>query len=193
MPLPAQLLTTKLYLPPVRPNRVPRPRLIERLNTPRPLTLIAAPAGFGKTTVVSEWHAETGQAIAWLSLDEDDNDPTRFISLVVAALQTLKCGSRRNCTQPASIAAAATAQTDPDDSAQRPGLNRRTVCARVGRLPCDHRSTNPRRADLHTRSLAIPDASGNNQPGRPAVSTRPPARPGSIDRTPSRRLALHAR
>jgi LuxR family maltose regulon positive regulatory protein len=87
------LLTTKLYIPPVRPKLVPRPRLIERLNegprSRRKLTLVSAPAGFGKTTLVSEWVAGCGRPAAWLSLDEGDNDPTRFLTYLVAALQTI--------------------------------------------------------------------------------------------------------
>jgi LuxR family maltose regulon positive regulatory protein len=85
------LLTTKLYIPPVRPELVPRPRLIERLNAGlhRKLTLISAPAGFGKTTLLSEWVAGCGRPVAWLSLAESDNDPTRFLAYFIAALQTL--------------------------------------------------------------------------------------------------------
>ena len=86
------LLLTKLYIPPPRPKIVLRPRLIERLNEgfcTRKLTLISAPAGFGKTTLVSEWVAGCGRPVAWLSLDEGDNDPTRFLTYLVAALQTI--------------------------------------------------------------------------------------------------------
>jgi LuxR family transcriptional regulator, maltose regulon positive regulatory protein len=87
------ILATKLYIPPQRPGVVLRPRLIERLNdglsASRKLTLISASAGFGKTTLVSEWVAGCGRPVAWLSLDEGDNDPTRFLTYLVAALQTL--------------------------------------------------------------------------------------------------------
>ena len=87
------LLLTKLYIPPPRPKVVLRPRLNERLNegllASRKLTLISASAGFGKTTLVSEWVAGCGQPVAWLSLDEGDNDPTRFLTYLVAALQTI--------------------------------------------------------------------------------------------------------
>ena len=85
------ILATKLYIPPPRPNVVLRPRLIERLNEGlhRKLTLISAPAGFGKTTLVSEWVAGIERLAAWLSLDEGDNDPTRFLTYLVAALQTI--------------------------------------------------------------------------------------------------------
>src|SRR5438874_1048400 len=92
--MPTPILATKLYLPRLRPNVVSRPRLLERLNEGlhRKLTLIAAPAGFGKTTLVSEWveGIERPRArTAWLSLDEGDNDPTRFLTYLVAALQTI--------------------------------------------------------------------------------------------------------
>ena len=85
------ILATKLYIPPPRPNLVIRPRLIERLNESKlcRLTLISAPAGFGKTTLVSEWAAVCDQKVAWLSLDKEDNDLTRFLTYFVAALQTI--------------------------------------------------------------------------------------------------------
>jgi LuxR family transcriptional regulator, maltose regulon positive regulatory protein len=87
------ILATKLYIPPPRAKIVLRPRLLERLNeglsSGRKLILISAPAGFGKTTLVSEWLATCGQPVAWLSLDEGDNDPTRFLTYFIAALQTV--------------------------------------------------------------------------------------------------------
>ncbi len=99
--MPTSLLTTKLYIPPPRLALVPRPRLVERLNagldTACKLMLVSAPAGFGKTTLLSEWiySVETAeQAIptlfAWLSLDKGDNDPTRFWTYVVAALREVR-------------------------------------------------------------------------------------------------------
>jgi LuxR family maltose regulon positive regulatory protein len=108
------ILATKLYIPPPRPKVVLRPRLIERLNegllAGRKLTLMSASAGFGKTTLVSEWVNQKDEGrrmkdekskahpsplvlhpsrVAWLSLDEGDNDPTRFLAYLVAALQTM--------------------------------------------------------------------------------------------------------
>jgi LuxR family maltose regulon positive regulatory protein len=87
----APLLQTKLYTPPVQPELVPRPRLLERLNAGanRKLTLISAPAGFGKTTLVAEWLNNLERPFTWLSLDEGDNDPVRFITYLVAALQKI--------------------------------------------------------------------------------------------------------
>jgi len=97
-----QLLTTKLYIPPTRPELVPRPRLIEQLNQGlhKKLTLISAPAGFGKTTLVTDWlerlrldaknETQAENKIAWLSLDEGDNDPVRFLTYFIAALNQIE-------------------------------------------------------------------------------------------------------
>jgi LuxR family maltose regulon positive regulatory protein len=90
------LLTTKLYVPPPRPDMVPRPRLLQRLNEGlrqgHRLTLVSAPAGFGKTTLLSEWVATCGLSVAWLALDSGDNDPARFLAYLIAALQTIEGG-----------------------------------------------------------------------------------------------------
>ena len=77
-PLPTQLLTSKPYIPPLRPNLVPRPRLIQLmsdgLQSKRNLTLVSAPEGFGKTTLVVAWLKEIGHPAAWLSLDKADGE-----------------------------------------------------------------------------------------------------------------------
>jgi LuxR family maltose regulon positive regulatory protein len=88
------ILATKLYIPSRWPQMVLRPRLIKRLNEGlhRRLTLISAPAGFGKTTLVSEWLTTCALPAAWLSLDEGDNDLARFLTYLIAALQTLAAG-----------------------------------------------------------------------------------------------------
>ncbi len=97
---PALLLETKLYVPRSRRGLVPRPRLSERLDrgTESKLTLVSAPAGFGKTTLLAEWLA-AGPArpagerlVAWLSLDRSDNDPASFWTYVIAALRTVASG-----------------------------------------------------------------------------------------------------
>jgi LuxR family maltose regulon positive regulatory protein len=94
--VPAAILATKLYIPPSRQRVVLRPRLVERLDESLAagtrLTLVSAPAGFGKTTLVSEWVAGCGRPVAWLSLDEGDSDPSRFQTYLVAALQTVAPG-----------------------------------------------------------------------------------------------------
>lgn len=86
------ILATKLYLPQLRSNIVSRSRLIERLNEGLhcKLTLLSAPAGFGKTTLLSEWLASCPRPAAWLSLDEGENDLVDFLSYLVAALQTVE-------------------------------------------------------------------------------------------------------
>src|SRR5215212_8551402 len=117
------LLRTKLYIPPGRPNLVRRAHLLDRLRNrrARPLTLVCAPAGFGKTTLVSAWlnalRAErpdeptlgtppatsANPQVAWLALDDDDNDPLRFLTYLIAALQT--CQAQMGETALALLAA----------------------------------------------------------------------------------------
>ncbi len=96
--MPDSILTTKLFIPSTRPELVPRPRLIECLNEGlhRKLTLVSAPVGFGKTTLVTEWldnlrvdakkENQIENKIGWLSLDEGDNDLARFLTYFIAAL-----------------------------------------------------------------------------------------------------------
>ncbi len=86
------LLQTKLYTPQTRPNLVPRPRLINKLNAglDGKLTLISAPAGFGKTTLLTDWLSQAERPSVWLSLDEDDNDLARFFTYAAAAVQQIE-------------------------------------------------------------------------------------------------------
>src|SRR5580704_14668127 len=99
-PVPAPLLETKFYVPRSRHGLVPRPRLSERLDrgTAAKLMLVSAPAGFGKTTLLTEWLAAgpAGPAderlAAWLSLDRSDNDPASFWTYLIAALRTAASG-----------------------------------------------------------------------------------------------------
>jgi LuxR family maltose regulon positive regulatory protein len=91
------ILTTKLHVPPLRSGHVPRPRLLAPLNAGPDcrLTLVSAPAGYGKTTLVVEWLAQSqgpGRKVAWVSLDEQDNDPVRFVTHLVAALRRVSEG-----------------------------------------------------------------------------------------------------
>ncbi len=85
------LLRTKLFVPSIRSKSVDRPRLAERLNggLDKALILVAAPAGYGKTTMVSSWLHELGIPSAWFSLDEEDNEPRRFLQYLVAAARTV--------------------------------------------------------------------------------------------------------
>jgi LuxR family maltose regulon positive regulatory protein len=105
------LLATKLYIPPPPSNLVSRQRLIEILNQgfKRKLTLISAPAGFGKTTLLSECVASCELPLAWYSLDEGDNDPALFFAYFIAALQSIEQNIGRgilsllDSSQPSSI------------------------------------------------------------------------------------------
>jgi LuxR family maltose regulon positive regulatory protein len=85
------LLATKLYCPPPQSNSVLRQRLIAQLNGGLQcnLTLIAAPAGFGKTTLLSQWLATSARPTAWLTLDDSDSEPTRFLVYLLAAVQAV--------------------------------------------------------------------------------------------------------
>ena len=88
------LLDSKLYAPRWRQGMIARPQLVERLDAgiERKLTLVSAPAGFGKTTAIAEWLGTRKHPTAWLSLDEGDNDPTRFWAYVIGALQRIAAG-----------------------------------------------------------------------------------------------------
>ena len=95
------LLKTKLHVPPVRSELVSRPRLIERLETGRSgkVTLVSAPAGFGKTTLLGEWVTQLQDRAGWLALDEGDNDETHFWRYVIAALQMVEADLGRDALQ----------------------------------------------------------------------------------------------
>jgi LuxR family transcriptional regulator, maltose regulon positive regulatory protein len=91
------ILKTKLFIPAARPQLVGRPRLLDRLDAARApgcrALLISASAGSGKTTVIVQWLARLGWPIAWLSLDERDNQPARFFTYLIAALQAVAPGA----------------------------------------------------------------------------------------------------
>lgn len=85
------LLQTKLYIPRPQPNHIPRPHLTLRIDegVGRKLTLIAAPAGFGKTSLLSQWIEQSDRPVSWLSLDDDDNEVARFLAYFILALQKI--------------------------------------------------------------------------------------------------------
>ena len=112
--MPMAILATKLYIPTPRPNVVSRLRLIEIMNKGlhqnhgfgRKLTLISAPAGFGKSTLVCDWLQQLDIPCAWISLDESDNDPVRFIIYLVAALQNIAALQKSDISFGESVLAA---------------------------------------------------------------------------------------
>ncbi len=85
------ILATKLFIPPTRLDLVPRPQLINKMNAGLrgKLTLVSAPAGYGKTTLVSAWAQQSGKPVVWLSLDENDNDLVRFLTYLIAGMQQM--------------------------------------------------------------------------------------------------------
>lgn len=93
------ILTTKLFIPASRPNIVFRPLLIQKITEGLAqggkLTLVSAPAGYGKTTLITEWLKTLDRKYAWLSMDAGDNDPQRFFTYLAAALQTIDSGFGR--------------------------------------------------------------------------------------------------
>lgn len=99
------ILATKLYIPPLQPKIILRPSLIEHLNDGlhRRLTLISASAGFGKTALVSEWINNCGRRAAWLSLDMEHREPVRFLTYLVAALQTIEVTAALQSPGPPAI------------------------------------------------------------------------------------------
>lgn len=115
----APILATKLYTPPLPPNSVPRPRLLHRLDAGlhRKLTLVSAPAGFGKTTLVSAWLGTVARPAVWLSLDEQDGDVARFLRYLVAALGRVVPGAA------GGVATALQAPQPPVDELLTPLLN----------------------------------------------------------------------
>jgi LuxR family maltose regulon positive regulatory protein len=88
-----RLLATKIHIPPLRSNLVSRPHLIKRLNDGitqnHRLTLISAPAGYGKSTLLVEWVSQLDTQVAWVSLEKGENNPLRFWSYFAASLSTL--------------------------------------------------------------------------------------------------------
>ena len=107
-----QLLSTKLYIPPLRSDLISRPRLTDRLmaGSQSKLILVCAPAGYGKTTLAIEWLKKAEAQATWLSLDESDNDPRRFLAYLIAALRQVGQGIGR-----AAEAMSRSPQPPPDE------------------------------------------------------------------------------
>ena len=119
------LLETKLYFPKWSANRVSRPRLIARIHSQRTLTLVSAPAGFGKTTLLAEWVAAIPtRPVAWVSLDQSDNDPDVFWTYLIAALQSVQSGLGKR-----SLALLQSPQPPPIESVLMTLLNELTAVA----------------------------------------------------------------
>ncbi|HNB53716.1 MAG TPA: hypothetical protein PK530_17330, partial [Anaerolineales bacterium] len=135
------LLATKLHAPQLRPHLVARPRLMGKLTAEGGhLTLLTAPAGFGKTTLLTAWLARDQRPHAWLSLEARDNDPTRFVHYLIAALQTLAPGLGHP-----TLTALQTLQTPDPEAVITPLINEITATPILFTLVLDdyHVITNP--------------------------------------------------
>ncbi|MBK7454294.1 MAG: hypothetical protein IPJ46_11440 [Anaerolineales bacterium] len=107
------ILASKLYMPPPRPKTVLRARLMKQLHAglnqttgfKHKLTLISAPAGFGKTTLTSEWVSDCKRPIAWLSLDEGDAEIKRFLTYLICGVADPRPGDRLGGVGCSAIAA----------------------------------------------------------------------------------------
>ena len=191
------LLETKLHVPRRRRGLVARPRLSERLSrgAESTLTLVSAPAGFGKTTLLAEWLAAApadGRSAAWLSLDQRDNDPALFWTYLIAALQTAAPGvgagalSLLQSPQPPIEAVLATLLNDLG------AVSNDVVLVLDDYHVIDARDIQDGMAFLleHLPAAAAP---GDRQPRRPGAAAGSPARARRARRDPRRRPALHAR
>src|SRR5579885_2524156 len=100
-----ELSTTRLFVPPLPPSLLPRPELIHRLDEAmnRKFTLLSAPAGYGKTTQLRAWAAQTLHPVAWLSLTQAENDPASFWSYVLAACRTIHAQLDPNIFMPLQL------------------------------------------------------------------------------------------
>ena len=141
--MPAPLLETKFYVPRSRRDLVPRPRLSERLarGAAGQLMLISAPAGFGKTTLLTEWLTAApdspagARLTAWVSLDRGDNDPASFWAYVIAALQKVAPGTGGSALALLQASQPPPGRNPADRAAQRPGCRRGRHRAGARRLP----------------------------------------------------------
>ncbi len=194
------LLETKLYVPASRSGLVPRPRLSQRLQRGLgcKLMLVSAPAGFGKTTLLAEWlDSPVGsgpeRATAWLSLDQNDNDPATFWTYVVAALRYGGAGDRREHprTPAGGPGDAGPAAAHHADQRAGPGTDRRGPGAR--RLPRHRLARGAGRHRLPARAPAAAAASGDREQGRPGAAAGEPPGAGRAGRGAGRRPSLHHR
>src|SRR5215218_2755081 len=180
---------SKLVAPTRRAGLLPRASLqsLLQVGLEGKLCLVEAPAGFGKTTLLAQWQAAAGEGrVAWVSLDEGDNDPTRFWVYVVEALRTVE----------PSVGAAVLGGAAPPQRGVGPGRaavagqraerDRRAASAGAGRLPPDCQSRLP--PELRVLPGSPPDRGpcGAGYPGRSAASVGQDARPGGAAGTPGR-------
>ncbi len=190
------LLTVKQLIPPVRPGAVRRARLERRLrDADTGLTIVVAPAGWGKTSLLSSWASNPGERVrvAWVSLDESDDEPTRFWSYVLTALR-----GASDEISPAALDALAVPGADPMDLALPILLNELATSSIPHVLVLDDfhvlgRPADPRERRVPRHLSAGVVAAGGGRPRRSAAADRPDARPRGADRAARRGSSVVAR
>jgi LuxR family transcriptional regulator, maltose regulon positive regulatory protein len=187
------LLATKLHIPRPRAGLVARPRLVERLDEgmARELVLVCTPAGFGKTTLLADWVRGGQRPVAWLSLDEGDNDPVRFWRHVAAALDTVRPGVAERV-----VPLLGSLQSASLDAVVATLVNKLAGMAEGVVLVVDDYhliEAQSVHASLEYLLEHLPSSLrlGAGQPGRPAAAAGQAAGPRATDRAPRRRPALH--
>ncbi len=188
------LLTSEFRLPAERPGAVARRRLAERLDarSPASLTVLSAPAGFGKTTLLTAWLAAAsarGTAVAWLSLDRERQRPRAVLDL-----RRERCAGRPAGRRQHGGAAARVVRTDrdrPRRAAQRHRGRAGRCRARPGRLPPRRLAARPRRHHVPARAPTGPVAGGARDARRPAAPAAAAARTRRAGGDPGRRPAVH--
>ncbi|MGF0116970.1 hypothetical protein ACQFYA_11655 [Promicromonospora sp. Marseille-Q5078] len=149
---------TKVTVPHLGAQIIPRARLMSRLDeiaVDRPVTLVAAPAGFGKTSVLAQWCHHTGTTVGWLTVDEFDSDPHRFFRHVVAALQVATHGTGRPDAGPLLDIADRGPTGRPPEAAGRPDHHDELLPGCSVRTPM-RSSTTSTRASPTTMSSLMP-------------------------------------
>ena len=191
----APLLAAKQAIPILRGGTIHRDRLESQLRTAdTPLTLVVAPAGWGKTTLLSSWaRGDPEVRVAWVSLDENDDEPMRFWRYVLSALQ-----ASSDAISPAPLEALLTPGLGPLDLAVPLLLNELAATTVPHAIVLDdfHLLENRSRARGGGVPARLPSAAGppdRRQPAGPTAADRPSAGPWPADRTARRRPALRAR
>ena len=177
------LLQTKLYIPKPRRGQVGRPRLLERLRrgAESKLTLVSAPAGFGKTTLLAEWlddPAADGRSTAWLSLDPSDSQAASFWPYVIAALQTVAPDVGAT-----ALSLLRQPQPPPIELVLAPLVNELSATSHqivlvLDDYHVDRRARRPSRDGVPAGASAPADTRGDRDPRRSAVAAGAPARAG---------------